>query len=174
MTRGLSSLWILATVMCLGGSAAFGQSDFYKGKQVRLVSGHPVGGDYDVGARFLAKHLSRHIPGQPVIVVQNMPAAASVAAANFVYNQAPRDGTVIGSFSRNLASQALMGQPNVEADPRRFIWLGGYSLPSRVCVNWHTAPVTSAADVFTQELIIAGGGVEIGRASCRERVSYSV
>ena len=137
---------------------AQGTADFYRNKQVRLISGHPVGGDYDIGARFLAKHLARHIPGQPSVVVQNMPAAASVAASNFVYNQAPRDGTVIGSFSRNLASQALMGAPNIESDPRRFIYLGGYSLPSRVCVNWHTASVKSPDDLFTQELIIAGGG----------------
>jgi tripartite-type tricarboxylate transporter receptor subunit TctC len=156
-----SRLFALTTAVCLAGlapGAALGQADFYKGKQLRLISGHPVGGDYDVGARFLAKHLARHIPGQPVIVVQNMPAAASVAAANFIYSQAPRDGTVIGSFSRNLASQALMGQANVEADPRRFVWLGGYSLPSRICVNWHTSPVKAAGDLFKHELIIAGGG----------------
>src|SRR5262249_52988230 len=65
-------------------------------------------------------------------------------------------GTVIGSFSRNLPSQALMGQTNVEADPRRFIWLGASSLPARVCVRWHTAPVKTPADLFTQEFIFAG------------------
>jgi len=159
MARGVFGLWTLVTAMCLA-SAAFAQDapDFYRGKQIRLISGHPVGGDYDIGARFLARHLARHIPGQPPIVVQNMPAAASVAAANFIYNQAPRDGTVIGSFSRNFASQTLMGQPNIEADPRRFNWLGGYSLPSRVCVNWHASPVKRAEDLFTQELIVAGGG----------------
>jgi len=150
----------VAFALAIGAAAsAHGQGDFYRNKQVRLISGHPVGGDYDVGARFLAKHLVRHIPGQPAIVVQNMPAAASIAAANFLYNQAPRDGTVIGSFSRNFASQALMGQPNIESDPRRFIYLGGFSLPSRVCVNWHTARVKSPEDLFTQELIIAGGGL---------------
>jgi tripartite-type tricarboxylate transporter receptor subunit TctC len=150
---------VLVLAFALGAPpAALGQTDFYRGKQIRLISGHPVGGDYDLGARFLAKHLSRHIPGQPAIVVQNMPAAASVVAANFMYNQAPRDGTVIGSFSRNLASQARMGQPNIEADPRRFNWLGGYSLPSRVCVNWHTSPVKTIDDLFTHEMITAGGG----------------
>jgi tripartite-type tricarboxylate transporter receptor subunit TctC len=153
--------WLAALCLVAGvSSEACGQSvqDFYKGKQVRLISGHPVGGDYDVGARFLAKHLQRHIPGQPAVIVQNMPQAASIVAANFIANVAPRDGTVIGSFSRNFASQAMMGQPNIEADPRRFIWLGAYSLPSRVCVDWHTAPVKTPTDLFTHELIIAGGG----------------
>src|SRR5262245_28036786 len=122
MARGVFGHWTLVTAMCLASAALAEGADFYRGKQIRLISGHPVGGDYDIGARFLARHLARHIPGQPAIVVQNMPAAASVALANFIYNQAPRDGTVIGSFSRNVASQARMGQPNIEADPRRYYW----------------------------------------------------
>jgi tripartite-type tricarboxylate transporter receptor subunit TctC len=132
--------------------------DFYKGKQVRLIIGHPVGGDSDVGARFLAKYLQKHIPGHPTVIVQNMPQAATIAAANFVYGQAPRDGTVMGSFSRNFVSQALIGQPNITAEPRHFVWLGAFSFPSRVCVNWHTAPVKTPEDLFAQELIVAGGG----------------
>jgi tripartite-type tricarboxylate transporter receptor subunit TctC len=159
MARAYLSLLGFAAALAISVSGmALAQPDFYRGKQIRLISGHPAGGDYDLGARFLAKHLSRHIPGEPVIVVQNMPAAASVVAANFIYNQAPRDGTVIGSFSRNLASQARMGQPNIEVDPRRLNWLGGYSLPSRVCVNWHTSPVNTIEDLFTREMITAGGG----------------
>src|SRR5205823_13535147 len=115
MARAQLSLLVFAVALAIGvPDIALAQADFYRGKQIRLISGHPVGGDYDLGARFLAKHLSRHIPGQPTVVVQNMPAAASVAASNFVYNQALRDGTVIGSFSRNLASQTLMGAPNIE------------------------------------------------------------
>ena len=157
-------------VFCLAHAAApaaFAQApDFYKGRQIRMIIGHPVGGDYDVGGRVLAKHLPKHIPGHPAIIVQNMPQAASIVAANFLHNQAPKDGTVFGSFSRNFASQALMGQPNIEADPRRFVWLGAYSLPSRVCVNWHTAPVKTPADLFTHELIIAGGGAWLMRATC--------
>jgi tripartite-type tricarboxylate transporter receptor subunit TctC len=132
--------------------------DFYKGRQVRMIIGHPVGGDYDVGGRVLAKYLPRHIPGNPTLVVQNMPQASSIVAANFLYNVAPKDGSVLGSFSRNFASQAMMGQPHIEADPRRFNWLGGFSLPSRVCVNWHTAAVKTPADLLTRELITAGGG----------------
>jgi tripartite-type tricarboxylate transporter receptor subunit TctC len=150
---------IMLSLACGAACGAHAQApDFYRGRQIRLISGHPVGGDYDIGARVLAKYLPRHIPGQPAVVVQNMPQAASIVAANFAYNIAPRDGTVITSFSRNFASQALIGQPNIEADPRRFVWLGAYSLPSRVCVNWHTAAVKTPTDLFTHELIIAGGG----------------
>jgi tripartite-type tricarboxylate transporter receptor subunit TctC len=132
--------------------------DTYRGKQIRMIIGHPVGNDYDLGGRFLAKYLTRHIPGNPMIVVSNMPAASSVAAANFLYGQAPRDGSVFGSFSRNIPSQALMGQANLKVDPRKYNWLGGTALPGRVCVAWHTAKVRTPADLLTQELIVGGGG----------------
>jgi tripartite-type tricarboxylate transporter receptor subunit TctC len=148
-------LLICGTVFSAYGQA---RTDFYKGKQIRLIIGHPVGGDSDVGARFLAKYLQKHLPGYPTIVVQNMPQAATIVAANYVYGQAPRDGTVLGSFSRNFVTQALIGQPNITAEPRHFIWLGSFSFPSRVCVNWHTAAVKTPEDMFTQELIVAGGG----------------
>jgi tripartite-type tricarboxylate transporter receptor subunit TctC len=152
------------TAVCFGLSfisfSAHAQAaqDFYKNKQIRMIIGHPVGNDYDLAGRFLARYLAKHIPGEPTIVVQNMPAAASIAAANFLYAQAPRDGTVFGSFSRNIPSQALMGQMNVEVDPRRFNWLGATSHPARVCVRWVTAPVQSRADLFTQEFIVGGAG----------------
>jgi tripartite-type tricarboxylate transporter receptor subunit TctC len=132
--------------------------DFYRNKQVRLIVGHPVGNDHDVGGRLLAKYLGKHIPGRPNVIVQNMTAAASVAAANYVYGQAPRDGTVMGTFSRNFPSQAMMGQANVEADPRRFQWLGATSFPGRVCTAWTTATVKAPIDLFTSELIVGGSG----------------
>ena len=137
---------------------AHGAEDFYKGKQIRLIAGFAAGNDYDVGARLLAKYLPKHIPGHPTIIVQNMPQAASVAAANYLYTQAPRDGTVLGSFSRNIVNDALTGQPNIEVDPRRFNWLGATSHPARVCVRWYTAPVKTPADLFTHEFIVGAAG----------------
>jgi len=144
----------------VAASAAHSQpaAEFYKAKQLRLIVGHQVGNDYDVGARLLAKHLPKHIPGAPTIIVQNMVGAASVAAVNYVYGQAPKDGTVLGTFSRNIPSQKLMGQANIEADPRRFNWLGATSYPGRVCTVWHTAPVKTPDDLFTHELIVGGAG----------------
>jgi tripartite-type tricarboxylate transporter receptor subunit TctC len=139
-------------------ASAQGTEDFYSGKQLRLIAGFQAGNDYDLGARLLAKYLPKYIPGQPTIIVQNMPQAASVAAANYLYAQAPRDGTVIGSFSRNIVNDALTGQPNLMVDPRRFIWLGATSRPARVCVRWFTAPVKSPADLFTTEFIVGAAG----------------
>jgi tripartite-type tricarboxylate transporter receptor subunit TctC len=132
--------------------------DFYKDKQVRLIAGFPAGNDYDLGARLLVKYLPKYLPGQPTSIVQNMPQAASVAAANYLYAQAPRDGTVLGSFSRNIVNDALTGQPNVTLDPRRFIWLGATSRPARVCVRSVGAPVHTPADLFTTEFIVGAAG----------------
>jgi tripartite-type tricarboxylate transporter receptor subunit TctC len=153
----------VSMILALLLAAPFGASgqsaeDFYSGKQLRLVAGFQPGNDYDLGARLLAKYLPKYIPGQPTIIVQNMPQAASVAAANYLYAQAPRDGTVIGSFSRNIVNDALTGEPNVMVDPRRLIWLGATSRPARVCVRWFTAPVKSPGDLFTKEFIVGAAG----------------
>jgi tripartite-type tricarboxylate transporter receptor subunit TctC len=147
----------LALFVAVGFSApAWAQTvpDFYKNKQIRLIVGYPSGNDYDIGARVLAKYLPKYIPGQPAIIVQNMPQAASLAAANYIYGQAPRDGTVIGSFSRNLVTLALLGHANIEVDPRRLVWLGATSFPGRVCIVTSVAPVKTPADLFTHELIV--------------------
>src|SRR5712671_4030274 len=154
-TSGLLASALIA-VGSISSDACGEAADFYRNKQVRLIVGHPVGNDHDVGGRLLARYLGKHIPGQPSVIVQNMTAAAGVAAANYVYAQAPRDGTVFGTFSRNFPSQALMGQARIEADPRRFQWLGATSFPGRVCTTATSAPVKTAADLFTQELIVGG------------------
>ena len=132
--------------------------DFYRGKQIHMIVGHPAGGDYDLGGRLLAKYLPKYIPGNPVIVVQNMPTAASVVAANYLYKVAAKDGTAFGSFSRNIPGQAVMGLQNLEADPRKYQWLGATSLPGRICLVRGQSPVKSAEDLFDKEAVMAGAG----------------
>jgi tripartite-type tricarboxylate transporter receptor subunit TctC len=140
------------------GAQAQPASEFYKGRQIQLIVGYEAGNDYDLGARMLARYLPRHIPGQPTIVVQNMPQAAGIVAANSLYVRAPRDGTVMASLSRNFASQAAMGLPNIEADPRRLIWLGATSFPGRICVASPKAKVQKPADLFEHELLVGSVG----------------
>jgi tripartite-type tricarboxylate transporter receptor subunit TctC len=135
-----------------------GTPGFYKGKQIQMIVGYEAGNDYDIGARLLARYLPKHLPGQPTIIVQNMPQAQSIVAANFLQARAPRDGTVLASVSRNFPNQAVMGQANVEADPRRLIWLGATSFPGRICVAASSAAVKTPADLFTHELIVGGVG----------------
>src|SRR5262249_39318600 len=102
--------------------------DFYKGRQINLVVGYGPGGGYDVVARLLARYLGRYVAGNPNIVVQNMPGAGSLRAANYLYTVAPKDGTTIGLFGSDMPLIGLIANnPNVQFDPRKFIWLGSSS-----------------------------------------------
>jgi tripartite-type tricarboxylate transporter receptor subunit TctC len=149
------TLGLLAVV-----TAARAQSpeDFYKGKQITLINGNTPGDRGDVVARLLVKHLQNHIPGKPLIVSQNMPAAGTLVAANYLYNVAAKDGTVIGNFSRSIPVQSVMGQAETNYDPRKFGWLGSPETTEQICLSWNTQPVKKAEDLFTTELIVAGTG----------------
>ena len=103
-------------------------ADFYKGKAVQLVVGYGPGGGYDVYARVVARYLGKYIPGTPTVVVVNMPGAGSLRAANYLYNTAPKDGTVIGAFARDMPLMGVLGDnSNVQFDARKFNWLGSAS-----------------------------------------------
>src|SRR5579864_6320082 len=97
---------------------------FYKGKQVRFIVGTAAGQDYDTWARLIARYLPRFLPGNPTIVVENMPGAGHILATNYLFNLAPRDGTAIGMVSRNMTEAAIMKLPNVRFDPGKFGWIG--------------------------------------------------
>ena len=103
--------------------------DFYKGKQVNLIVGSGTGGGYDGYARLVARHIGRHIPGAPTVVVQNMPGAGSLNMTNFVYNVAPKDGSVLGACQNNIPFEPLFhtlspGGKTARFDPLRFNWIG--------------------------------------------------
>jgi tripartite-type tricarboxylate transporter receptor subunit TctC len=125
--------WFRAAVLAIAALASPAASadpvaDFYKGKQIQLIVGYGPGGGNDVYARLLARHMGRHVPGQPGIVVQNMPGAGSLRAANYLYNVAPKDGTVFGTFARNMPLLSALGDnASVQFDPRKFTWLGSSS-----------------------------------------------
>ena len=103
-------------------------ADFYKGKQINLIVGSATGGGYDVYARVLAHHIGRYLPGNPTVVVQNMPGAGGLRAANYLYNVAPKDGTAIATFAHDLALVGVLGRnQNVQFDTRKLIWLGSSS-----------------------------------------------
>jgi len=148
----------LGNVLLVASALGESPEEFYRGKQIRLVIGNAVGAEYDLGGRLLARHLGRHIPGHPAVIVQNMQGAAGILASNYLYNTAPRDGTVIGSVSRNIPIQAALGRENLKADPRRLGWIGGSGLPSRVCYVAQSSPITSPTDLFTRELVVGGAG----------------
>ncbi len=127
---------------------------FYKGRQVNIVVGSSAGGGYDAYARLLARHLGGFIPGNPSIVVQNMPGAASNRTAAYVYSVAPKDGTVIGAIFPGAILQPLIGDVQVQHDPSKFSYLGSVNSDQYVCYARADAPVKKFEDALTRELIL--------------------
>jgi len=124
----ITALLIAAVVLAIPARAQPAVDDFYKGKQINLIVGYGPGGGYDVVARLLARYLGRYVAGNPNIVVQNMPGAGSLRATNYLYSVAPKDGTTIGLFGSDMPLIGLIANnPNVQFDPRKFIWLGSSS-----------------------------------------------
>ncbi len=125
-------------------------ADFYRGKQVTLIVGYSPGGGYDVYGRLLGRHIGKYIPGNPTVVVQNMPGAGSLRSANYIYSVAPRDGTTFGLFARDMALLGLIGgNPAAQFDPRKFTWLGSsssYGNDAYVLMVRKDAPVKSIDD----------------------------
>ncbi len=99
-------------------------ADFYKNKQLKILIGYGAGGGYDTVTRFFSKHLSKHLPGNPTIVPQNMPGAGSMKVANFLFNAAPKNGTTLGVFAASTALEPLFGNKKAKYDPRKFAWIG--------------------------------------------------
>lgn len=128
MIRWLSAAILAIAAVAASGAQADPVADFYKGKQVQIIVGYGPGGGNDVYARLLARHIGKHIPGNPNVVVQNMPGAGSLRAANYLYNVAPKDGTVVGTFARNMPLLSAIGaNTSVQFDPRKLTWLGSSS-----------------------------------------------
>jgi len=132
--------------------------NFYKGKIINLVIATATGGGYDTYARLIARHIGRHIPGQPAIVPQNMPGAAGIRAANYLYAAAPKDGTAIGMLDQATYLDQVLGTPGLTANASRFNWIGRILSNSAVLYAWHLAKVKRIEDALTQELIVSTSG----------------
>jgi tripartite-type tricarboxylate transporter receptor subunit TctC len=128
--------------------------DFYKGKNVYLQVGSDAGGGYDLYGRAVARHLSRHIPGKPTIVVQNVPGGGSLALANQFANTTPKDGTYIGLFAMGMPTTPLLFPESARFDPRQFNFIGSPARETQVFGVWHTAPATTLEELYTKEIIV--------------------
>jgi tripartite-type tricarboxylate transporter receptor subunit TctC len=137
---------------------AQGVADFYKGKTVELLIGYSGGGGYDVYARLLARHMGKHIPGNPTIVPRNMPGAGSLVLANWLYNVAPKDGSAFGIIGRGTPFDPMLGIEAAKFDPTKYLWLGIMNNEVSVCVSWHTSNVTKYEQLLKQELVVGGTG----------------
>jgi tripartite-type tricarboxylate transporter receptor subunit TctC len=165
--RKLPAFIVAVLVLWLAGPA-FAQNgieDFYKGKQLNLVVGYGPGGGYDITARLVARYLGKFIPGNPNVVVQNMPGAGSMRAANYLYANAPKDGLTIASIARDMPLIGLLGvNSSVQFDVGRFNWLGSsssFANDAYVLIVGPNAPVKSIADARKSDsppLVLGGTG----------------
>ena len=140
--------------------AAHAQTDeaFFKSHKLTLASSSNAGGGLDTYARLLSRHISRHIPGNPTTIVQNVPAAGGIALANMVYNTAAKDGTYIGMVRGTVIQEQIYKNPQVQFDGRKFAWIGNMNSDYDACVMWAASGVRSVPDFYTREIVVGASG----------------
>ena len=143
-----------------------GQRPFYQGKKMQIVVGFAAGGGYDAYARLVARRMAKHIPGEPIILVQNMPGAGSRVAANWLYSLAAKDGTVLGSVVQSTPLDQVFKEPGVQYDARRFNWIGNPIVDNLVSIT------TAQSGLVTLEDVKAKGGLICGSSGAGPTVAY--
>jgi tripartite-type tricarboxylate transporter receptor subunit TctC len=151
---------LYAAALAIAGHAAQAQpaDNFFAGKTINIYCGYNPGGSYDLYARMIARHLGKHIPGNPGVAVQNMPGAGSLKAANFLYEAAPKDGTALGVIVETHPLEQAIRNPAVQYDAAKYSYIGRAAASNNVFLVWHTAPVQTLDDVRKREVTIAGTG----------------
>jgi tripartite-type tricarboxylate transporter receptor subunit TctC len=151
--RGLALLTVAKRIAAFALAAALWQDaparadDFYQGKTLSLVVGYSPGGGYDINARLLARHIGRHIPGNPAVVVVNMPGAGSLRSLEYLERHAPTDGTIVSLFDYTQITNSLLTPDKVPIDFRKFNWIGSVAQDLAVCYAWHTVHAKTMADL---------------------------
>jgi tripartite-type tricarboxylate transporter receptor subunit TctC len=166
MTKALACLLAAASlVLLLYANPAHAQDSFYKGKTVRIIVGASAGGGYDTYSRTIARHMGKHIPGNPTFVVDNMPGAGFLISANYMYNIAKPDGLTIGHFIGGLFLQQLLGKPGIEFDARRFEYIGVPAQDNYALGISKATGITSMDQWLSTKTIVKLGGVGVGSAT---------
>src|SRR6202790_73052 len=162
MARSPCLLMLLAAgllgALSAAPAAADPVADFYRGKSLTMVIATAPGGDYDIRARLVARHMGRHIPGEPAIIARNMPSAVGLQADNYLAVQAPRDGTVLHAIMQAMSAYQAMGGPNVEYDTRKLFWIGNTTNSPNVVNSWYLTGIKTIQDVMERELVVGAPG----------------
>ena len=140
---------------------------FFARKTVTIYVGYTAGGSYDLYARLIARHLGKHIPGNPTVVAQNMPGAGSMKAANYVYQVAPKDGTALGVIVESAALEQVLGNTAAQYDAAKFTYVGRVATSNNIFMQWHTSKVQSIADPQKIETSSPAPGRARSRRRCR-------
>ncbi len=162
MKRFFGACLLGLSVLC-GASAVSAETiaEFYKGKVVRIVVGTSAGGGYDLYARVVARHLNRLLPGAPTIIVENLPGAGGLKAANDIYNVRPQDGTVILAPQADTLFAQIAGDPGAQFDSSKFHWLGSLNQEAGIAFTWHTSKVKTFDDLLKTEAIFGSSGPNV-------------
>ena len=155
---------LLALVLSWVAARADAIEDFYKGRQVRFVIGSNNGGSYDSYGRLLAAHLGRHIAGHPTLVVENMPGASGVKSATYLYEIAPKDGTVFGMFNQSMAQRQMLEPQSIPFDTRRFNWIGAMGSSVNIFVTWRDSGVATLEDAKHKDVVMGALSDDGGNA----------
>ncbi len=151
--------------LCLGLASANAQTPFYQGKTLRIIVGASAGGGYDTYSRTIARHMSKHIPGSPTIVVDNMPGAGFLISANYMYRVAKPDGLTMGHFIGGLFMQQLLGKPGIEFDARKFEYVGVPAQDHYMLGIHKNTGLTSIDQWLSTKKVVKLGGVGVGSAT---------
>jgi predicted outer membrane repeat protein len=162
--RSIVCRTVVAALLAVLPTLARAQSaeDFFKSASLSMYVGSGSGGGYDAIARLVARHMTRFLPGNPNFVIKNMPTAAGVASANFIYNSAPRDGSAILVAQNASLMLPLYDSPVAHYDPRKFEWIGSTDKQEAICTTWITSPIKTLADATRREVPVAATGVSAG------------
>jgi tripartite-type tricarboxylate transporter receptor subunit TctC len=157
-TMRWSTLGLAAWLLSAQGIAAQPVEPFFARKTITVTIGYTAGGSYDLYGRTIARHLGKHIPGQPTVIAQNMPGAGSLKAANYLYEVAPKDGTVLGVIVESAALEQALDNPAVQYDAAKFNYIGRVATSNNIFMQWHSSKVQSLADSRRMESSLAGTG----------------
>jgi tripartite-type tricarboxylate transporter receptor subunit TctC len=159
-----SAIWSVLILLALSFNA-FAQENFYRGKTVRIIVGATAGGGYDTYARTIARHMGKHVAGNPTFIVDNMPGAGFLISANYMYKIAKPDGLTIGHFIGGLFLQQLLGKPGVEFDARKFEYIGVPAQDNYMLGVHKSTGITSIEQWLSSKAMIKFGGVGAGSAT---------
>jgi tripartite-type tricarboxylate transporter receptor subunit TctC len=158
MLRSLGAVLAVATFLSASHASAQSLEDFYRGKTVSLILGYPGSSANGTYARVIARHIGKHIPGNPNVIFRMMPGAGSLIAANHLFHVAPKDGTAMGLVAATIPLEALLAPGNIKFNPAEFSWIGRAAPSANVTFVRTTSPAKTIQDVFKRDVILAATG----------------
>jgi tripartite-type tricarboxylate transporter receptor subunit TctC len=158
LSSAVLAITAASAIIASPGEAGAQQAENFANKSIRLYIGTSPGGGYDTYGRLVARHLGRHLSGNPTVVPLNMPGASSLTLTNFLYNQAPRDGTALAIINQAMPTEQYLVDQNINYDAKQFTWIGRVSSAVEMMIVWHTVPVATIEDTLRREVLMGGTG----------------